>query len=84
MSVVCVILSARHLMVQTLYFYFFRVLMLRRKASPTETELRIHYSHLVDEALQMLSIEWHPEEISEDSTPTTTLTDSHTLTDSQA
>jgi hypothetical protein len=40
------------------------VLMLRRKASPTETELRIHYSHLVDEALEMISIvEWHSEEI---------------------
>jgi hypothetical protein len=50
--------------------------MLRRKASPTETELRIHYSHLVDEALEMISIvEWHSEEIYEGSIQST-LTDS--------
>ena len=38
--------------------------MLRRKASPTETELRIEYSHMVNQALEMMSAEWHPEEIS--------------------
>jgi hypothetical protein len=26
--------------------------MLRRKASPTETELRFEYSHMIDEALE--------------------------------
>ncbi len=43
--------------------------MLRRKASPTETELRIQYSHLVNEALEMIAVEWHPEGISEGTTP---------------
>ncbi|KAI9443178.1 hypothetical protein H4582DRAFT_2054248 [Lactarius indigo] len=41
---------------------YFRVLMLRRKASPTETELRIQYSHMIDEAVEMIAIEYHPEE----------------------
>ncbi|KAI9465531.1 hypothetical protein BJY52DRAFT_587825 [Lactarius psammicola] len=41
------------------------VLMLRRKASPTETELRIQCSHMVNEALEMIAVEWHPEETSE-------------------
>ncbi|KAH9179188.1 hypothetical protein EDB89DRAFT_1925851 [Lactarius sanguifluus] len=35
------------------------VLMLRRKASPTETQLHVQYSHMVDEALEM--VESHPE-----------------------
>ncbi|KAN0136678.1 hypothetical protein V8E53_005448 [Lactarius tabidus] len=30
------------------------VLMLRRKASPTETELRFEYSHMIDEALETI------------------------------
>ncbi len=46
-------------------FFFFRVLMLRRKASPTETELRIEYSHMVNEALEMIAVELHTEETSE-------------------
>jgi hypothetical protein len=42
--------------------FFFRVLMLRRKASPTETELRNECSHMVKEALEMVLIERHPED----------------------
>jgi hypothetical protein len=33
------------------------VLMLRRTASPTETELRIEYSHMIDEALENITEE---------------------------
>ncbi|KAI9430245.1 hypothetical protein H4582DRAFT_1530074 [Lactarius indigo] len=47
------------------------VLMLRRKASPTETELRIEYSHMVNEALEMITVELHPEETSQDFLPST-------------
>ena len=32
----------------------FRVLMLRRKASPTETELRFEHEHMINEALEMI------------------------------
>ncbi|KAI9437415.1 hypothetical protein BJY52DRAFT_1217584 [Lactarius psammicola] len=45
------------------------LLMLRRKASPTDTDLRIQYSHMVNEALEMVAVEWHPEEVSEGFTP---------------
>ncbi|KAI0304466.1 hypothetical protein B0F90DRAFT_1258583 [Multifurca ochricompacta] len=38
------------------------VLMLRRKASPTETELCIQYSHMVDEALEMIAVEPVPDD----------------------
>ena len=31
----------------------YRVLMLRRSASPTETELRLEYSHMIKEAIEM-------------------------------
>jgi len=41
------------------------VLLLRRKASPTDTELRLEYSRVVNEALEMVAVEWHSEEISE-------------------
>jgi hypothetical protein len=34
----------------------FRVLMLRRKASPTETELRFEHSHMINEALEMIDV----------------------------
>lgn len=34
--------------------------MLRRKASPTETELQDQYSHMVDEALEMIAVETLP------------------------
>lgn len=37
------------------------VLLLRRKASPTQTELRVQYSHMIDEALQMIPLARHPE-----------------------
>ncbi|KAI9430214.1 hypothetical protein H4582DRAFT_1528294 [Lactarius indigo] len=40
------------------------VLMLRRKASPTETELRIEYSHMVNEVIEMAPVKWRPEEVS--------------------
>lgn len=33
----------------------YRVLMLRRSASPTETELRFEYSHMIDEAIEMVT-----------------------------
>ncbi|KAI9452772.1 hypothetical protein BJY52DRAFT_1418562 [Lactarius psammicola] len=45
------------------------VLMLRRKASPTETELRVEHSHMVNEALEMIAVERHPEDISEGFVP---------------
>ncbi|KAH8983744.1 hypothetical protein EDB92DRAFT_1557223 [Lactarius akahatsu] len=38
------------------------VLMLRRKASPTETKLRVEHSLMVDDALEMIAVEQHPEE----------------------
>jgi len=40
------------------------VLMLRRKASPTETELRVEHSHMVNEALEMADMEWPAEKTS--------------------
>ncbi|KAI9443626.1 hypothetical protein H4582DRAFT_1210187 [Lactarius indigo] len=39
------------------------VLMLRRKASPTETKLRLEHSHMVDDALEMITVERRTEEI---------------------
>ena len=43
--------------------------MLRRKASPTETELHVEYSHMVNEALEMIPVvEGHPGDISKGST----------------
>jgi hypothetical protein len=48
---------------------FFRVLMLRRKASPTETELRVEHSHMVNEALEMVDMEWPSEKTSESTIP---------------
>ncbi|KAH9162716.1 hypothetical protein EDB89DRAFT_616299 [Lactarius sanguifluus] len=45
------------------------VLMLRQKASPTETKLRLEHSRMVDDALEMIAIERYPEEISEGFTP---------------
>jgi len=43
------------------------VLMLHRKASPTETELHIQYSHMIDEAIQMITVERPPEAATESS-----------------
>ncbi|KAI9452773.1 hypothetical protein BJY52DRAFT_895754 [Lactarius psammicola] len=40
------------------------VLMLRRKASPTETELRVEHSHMVNEALEKIPAKRNPGEIS--------------------
>ena len=33
--------------------------MLRREASPTQTELRLEHSHMIDEALEMITLELH-------------------------
>ncbi|KAH9054033.1 hypothetical protein EDB83DRAFT_1157078 [Lactarius deliciosus] len=41
------------------------VLTLRQKASPTETKLRLEYSHMVDDALEMIAVDRYFEEISE-------------------
>ncbi|KAH8992604.1 hypothetical protein EDB86DRAFT_1484776 [Lactarius hatsudake] len=41
------------------------VLMLRQKASPTETELRLEHSHMINEALEMTAVERHPTKILE-------------------
>ncbi|KAH9057513.1 hypothetical protein EDB87DRAFT_1631177 [Lactarius vividus] len=41
------------------------LLVLRQKASPTETKLRLEHSHMVDNALEMIAVERCPEEISE-------------------
>jgi hypothetical protein len=50
---------------------FFRVLMLRQKASPTDTKLRVECSHLVNEALEMIPVECLPEYLSNGSIPST-------------
>ncbi|KAH9032830.1 hypothetical protein EDB84DRAFT_118177 [Lactarius hengduanensis] len=41
------------------------VLMLRRKASPTETTLRLEYSHMIDDALEMIAVDRCSKELSE-------------------
>jgi len=46
------------------------VLLLRRKASPTETELQDQFSQMVDEALEMVIVEPHPGETLDSSIPT--------------
>jgi hypothetical protein len=66
LSVVRMTLSAVHTRSD---FLLSRVLMLRRKASPTETELRIDYSHMVNEALEMIPVECQPGNISKGLTP---------------
>ena len=38
--------------------------MLRRQASPTQTELRVEYSHMVNEAIGMTAMELPPKETS--------------------
>ena len=55
--------------------HFFRVLMLRRKASPTETELRVEHSHMVNEALEMVDMEWHSQKTSESINPSDSRSD---------
>ncbi|KAI9443621.1 hypothetical protein H4582DRAFT_2072634 [Lactarius indigo] len=45
------------------------VLMLRQKASPTETELRLEHSHMINEALELIASERHPAEVSRGSMP---------------
>jgi hypothetical protein len=46
------------------------VLILRRKASPTETELQDQFSQMVDEALEMVIVEPRPGETLDSSIPT--------------
>ncbi|KAN0135260.1 hypothetical protein V8E53_006825 [Lactarius tabidus] len=56
------------------------VLMLRRKASPTETELRNEYSHMINEALEMIPGDFHREDTSLGITPLASIsTDAQTL-----
>ncbi|KAH9022319.1 hypothetical protein EDB85DRAFT_1996301, partial [Lactarius pseudohatsudake] len=38
------------------------------KASPTESTLRLEYSHMVDDALEMIAVDRCPKELSEDFT----------------
>jgi len=45
------------------------VLILRRKASPTETELQDQFSQMVDEALEMVIVEPHPGDTMDSSIP---------------
>ena len=45
------------------------MLLLRRKASPTETELQDQFSQMVDEALEMVIVEPHPGETLDSSIP---------------
>jgi hypothetical protein len=60
--------------------FLFRVLMLRRKASPTETELRNEYSHMINEALEMIPGDFHREDTSLGITPLASIsTDAQTL-----
>ena len=42
--------------------FFFRVLMLRSQASPTQAELRVEYSHMANEAIRMTAVELPPKE----------------------
>jgi len=51
------------------------VLMLRRKASPTETKLHDQYSHIVNEALEMMVS--HREETAKDFIPSSSANDAH-------
>ena len=53
--------------------FFLSVLMLRRQASPTETQLRVEYSHMVNEVLEMVAMESHPENTSENFIPSTSM-----------
>jgi hypothetical protein len=58
MSVVRVTFSASSLSGSNILFYF-RVLMLRRKASPTQTELRLEHSQMIKEALELIEVGLH-------------------------
>ena len=49
-------------------FFFFRVLMLRRKAAPTQTELHLEYSQMVNEALELIAVDLHSKGTSDAST----------------
>jgi hypothetical protein len=71
MSLVRVIVFAKSFLVQT---FFFRVLILRREAYPTETKLHDQYSHMINDAVEMM--EWHPEATSETFLPFSS-TDAH-------
>jgi len=45
------------------------VLILRRQARPTETELHVQYSHMIDEAIQMIAVEKPSEAATESCAP---------------
>jgi hypothetical protein len=49
--------------------------MLRKKASPTETELRVEHSHMVNEALELVDMEWQSQKTSESTRPESDLMD---------
>lgn len=46
-----------------------RVLILRRKARPTATELHIQYSNMINEALEMIAMEPDPGDTTESYIP---------------
>ena len=64
MSVVRATLSAESLLGPPTLNQFFRVLMLRRKASPTQTELRLEHSAMINEALEMIEVALHSNQTS--------------------
>ena len=49
--------------------------MLRRTASPTDTELRVEYSQMINDALEMITFELHTEETPESFVPSISTTD---------
>ena len=50
----------------SLCFSLSRVIMLRRKASPTRTELHLEHSQMVNEALELIEVELHSKGTSSD------------------
>ena len=74
MSAVRVTLSAEPFLIPT--FSFYRVLMLRRKASPTQTELRLEHSQMINEALEMINVELNAKETRDGGIPSISL-DTH-------
>ncbi len=53
MSIVRVTLSAHPMLAHVFFFFFLRLLTLRRQASPTETKIRGECSNMVNEALEI-------------------------------
>ena len=50
--------------------------MLRRKASPTQTELRLEHSQMINEALEMIEVELQAKDTSDGAIPSISL-DTH-------